>query len=61
MKSITPPKGMEMTRFENRNALYNKKLAASPVGEFGSDFQKESLHRSMDNANRLLTSPAPKA
>ncbi|MEA2708175.1 MAG: hypothetical protein QOF78_776 [Phycisphaerales bacterium] len=61
MKSISPPKGMDMSRFENRNALYKKLLAESPVGEFGSDFQKESLLRSMDNAHRLLTSPAAKA
>ncbi len=31
------------------------------MGEFGSDYQKESLLRSMDNAHRLLTSPAAKA
>jgi hypothetical protein len=31
------------------------------VGEFGSDYQKESLLRSMDNAHRLLSSPAAKA
>src|SRR5918993_1785326 len=61
MKSISPPKGMDMSRFANRNALYKKMLAQSPVGEFGSDFQKESLLRSMDNAHRLLTSPAAKA
>src|SRR5829696_5084703 len=61
MKSISPPKGMDMSRFANRNALYKKMLAQSPVGEFGSDFQKESLLRSMDNAHRLLTSPAARA
>ena len=61
MKSISPPKGMDMSRFTNRNALYKKMLAQSPVGEFGSDFQKESLLRSMENAHRLLTSPAAKA
>jgi hypothetical protein len=31
------------------------------VGEFGSNYQKESLQRSMDNAHRLLSSPASKA
>src|SRR5688500_13697394 len=55
--SISPPKGMSAGRFQNRNALYKKLLADSPVGEFGNDYQKESLLRSMDNAHRLLTSP----
>jgi hypothetical protein len=59
--SISPPKGMGMDRFQNRNNLYKKLLAQSPVGEFGSDYQKESMLRSMDNAHRLLTSPAAKA
>jgi hypothetical protein len=48
-------------RFANRNKLYKAMLANSPVGEFGSDYQKESLLRSMDNAHRLLSSPAAKA
>ncbi len=59
--SISPPKGMSLSRFENRNNAFKKLLAASPVGEFGSDYQKESLLRSMDNAHRLLTSPAAHA
>jgi hypothetical protein len=48
-------------RFEDRNRFYKKLLAASPVGEHGSDYQKESLLRSLDNAHRLLSSPASKA
>src|SRR5439155_4440963 len=48
-------------RFEDRNKFYNKILAASAIAEAGSDFQKESLLRSMDNAHRLLSSPAAKA
>jgi hypothetical protein len=59
--AISPPKGMTMSRFENRHNAYKRLLAQSPVGEFGSDFQKESMLRSMDNAHRLLTSPAAKA
>src|SRR5688572_11906215 len=61
VSSISPPKGMTKDRFANRYASYKKLLAESPVGEFGSDYQKESLLRSMDNAHRLLTSPAAKA
>src|SRR3954453_16387333 len=41
--SISPPKGMTPSRFENRDKFYRKLLAQSPIGEFGSDFQKESL------------------
>src|SRR5436305_1478113 len=40
--SISPPKGMTPSRFENRDKYYRKLLAASPIGEFGSDYQKES-------------------
>src|SRR5204862_952673 len=60
-ESVRPPSGMSPARFEKRNAAYKKLLAASPVGQFGSDYQKESLLRSMDNAHRLLSSPAAKA
>jgi hypothetical protein len=52
---------MTTARFENREKLYKKMLAASPVGDHGSEFQKESLIRSLDNAYRLLSSPAAKA
>jgi hypothetical protein len=61
VSSISPPKGMTIDRFENRYKAYKKLAAQSPIGEFGSDYQKESLIRSMDNAHRLLTSPAAKA
>jgi uncharacterized protein (DUF1501 family) len=61
VRSISPPKGMSPARFENRDKFYRKLLAASPVGEFGSDYQKASLLRSMDNAHRLLSSPAARA
>src|SRR5687768_592933 len=61
VESVRPPAGMSAARFEKRNQAYKKLLAANPVGEFGSDYQKESLLRSMDNAHRLLSSPAAKA
>src|SRR5687767_14370019 len=61
VSSISPPKGMTMSRFQNRYKAYKKLAEQSPIGEFGSDYQKESLVRSMDNAHRLLTSPAAKA
>src|SRR5262249_51885509 len=60
-ESVRPPGGMTASRFESREKLYKKLLAASPIGEHGSDFQKDSLIRSLDNAYRLLSSPAAKA
>lgn len=56
-QSVRPPKGMEPGRFGNRYQLYRKLIDQSPRREFLSDFQQESLLRSMDNAQRLLSSP----
>jgi hypothetical protein len=52
---------MSPSRFENRDRLYKRLVESSPLGQYGSDYQKESLLRSMDNAHRLLSSPAAKA
>jgi hypothetical protein len=49
------------SRFENRYKKYKELVNASEVGRQGSEFQKESLLRSMENAHRLLSSPAAKA
>ena len=61
MEAVRPPKGMSPSRFENRDTFYRKLLADSPINKYGSDYQKESLLRSLDNAHRLLSSPAAKA
>ncbi|MCA9448417.1 MAG: DUF1501 domain-containing protein [Candidatus Omnitrophica bacterium] len=61
MKAVQPPEGMSPSRFQDRNKFYQELIKQSPVGEFGSDFQKESLHRSMENAYRLLNSPSAQA
>jgi hypothetical protein len=53
--------GMTPSRFENRDRFYRKLLENSPVMQHGSSYQRESLVRSMDNAHRLLSSPAAKA
>jgi hypothetical protein len=58
---VTPPQGMSPSRFENRDRFYRRLLEASPVGQLGSGYQKESLLRSLDNAHRLLASPSAKA
>src|SRR5216684_3052098 len=59
--SVRPPGGMTPARFENRDKFLRKLLAESPVTLHGSDYQRESLLRSLDNAHRLLSSPAAKA
>jgi hypothetical protein len=59
--AVRPPLGMTPARFENRDKFYRKLLAESPVLLHGSDYQRDSLLRSMDNAHRLLSSPAAKA
>jgi hypothetical protein len=52
---------MSPARFQDRNKFYKRLMEKSPIGQFGSDYQKESLLRSLDNAHRLLSSPAAKA
>jgi hypothetical protein len=61
VRSVRPPEGMTPGRFENRYKHYKALADASPLGQNGSDYQKESLVRAMDNAHRLLSSPAAKA
>src|ERR1700753_3524651 len=61
VESVRPPPGMSPDRFENRDQFYRKLAAASPIGKYGSDYQQQSLLRSLDNAHRLLSSPASKA
>ena len=61
VKSVRPPGGMSPSRFENRDKFYKKLAEKSVVGQFGSDYQRDSLIRSMDNAHKLLSSPAAKA
>ncbi len=58
---VTPPGGMSPGRFEDRDKFFRRLVEASPVGQLGSGYQKESLLRSLDNAHRLLGSPAAKA
>jgi hypothetical protein len=57
LESVRPPVGMNTTRFEKRNQLYNELISQSALGEFGSDYHKESMRRSMEQAYRLLKSP----
>ncbi len=55
------PSGLSDQRFARRYQAYRKLLEANPVLKHGSDYQQESLLRSVENAHRLLQSPAAKA
>lgn len=61
VNAIRPPGGMSAERFEARYEAYRKLVERSPISEHGSDYQRESLSRSVDNAYRLLSSPAANA
>ena len=56
-QSVRPPKGMEPGRFADRYRHYRKLVDASPGRDAMSDYQRESMLRSLDNAHRLLESP----
>jgi len=59
--AVRPPSDLGAARFQSRQKLYEKILAAEPVYQFGGDFQREALIRSLDAADKLLTSPSAKA
>lgn len=61
VESVRPPPGMSPSRFENRDKFFRQLAEKSPIGQYGSDYQQQSLIRSLDNAHRLLSSPASKA
>ncbi|MFD1165177.1 DUF1501 domain-containing protein [Sphingobacterium daejeonense] len=61
LDAVKPPAGMSFSRFERRNQLYAELLEKNAIGDFGSDYQKESFKRSMEQAYRLLKSPEAKA
>ena len=61
VKAVRPPAGMSPSRFENRDKFFKRLASKSPITQLGSDYQKESLLRSLDNAHRLLSSDAAKA
>jgi hypothetical protein len=61
VESVRPPKGMTPGRFASRYKLYKELVKQGPLGESASDYQRESMLRSMENADRLLNSPERKA
>ena len=59
--AVRPPKELGARRFQSRRQLFEKLLAQEPVYQYGSDFQRQALIKSLDAADRLLTSPSAKA
>ncbi len=55
VEAVKPPVGMSDTRFAKRYQAYKKMLANSPIQKHGSEYQRESLLKSIDNAHRLLS------
>jgi hypothetical protein len=54
--AVRPPRGMEPGRFANRYRFYQQLVESAPQREYMSDYQQESMIRSMDHAYRLLSS-----
>ena len=59
--AVRPPKDLGERRFQSRRQLLEKLLAQEPVHQYGGAFQREAVVRSLDAADRLLTSPSAKA
>ncbi|MFM1920826.1 MAG: hypothetical protein RLZZ303_2460 [Candidatus Hydrogenedentota bacterium] len=60
-QAVQPPAGMSPSRFQNRYAFYQKMLDASPMRDYMGEHHQESFTKAMDNAHRLLNSPASRA
>ena len=61
LESVRPPEGMDLKRFESRQKLYRDLVKKSPIRDFASTYQQESLIRSMERAYALLKSPDAQA
>jgi hypothetical protein len=58
---VRPSAEVGEKRFRARHQLYQSLVAQSPVGQFGSDYQRQGLLRSVESAHRLLESASAKA
>lgn len=61
VQTVRPPAGMSRRRFRERYDAYRRLVQASPAERFGDSGQKASLLRSLEDAYRLMDSPAAKA
>ncbi len=59
--AVRPPADLGVARFRSRRKLYEQVLASEPVYQFAGDYQRQGLIRSLDAADKLLTSPSAKA
>ena len=59
--AVRPPKTLGDARFRSRRQLFEQLLAREPVYQHGGEFQRQSLVRALDAADRLLKSPSAKA
>src|SRR5215210_917792 len=59
--AVRPPKAFGEQRFRTRRELFQQLLTQEPVAQYGSDFQRQSMVKSIDAADRLLSSPSAKA
>ncbi|MGC1273147.1 MAG: DUF1501 domain-containing protein [Planctomycetaceae bacterium] len=57
VSAVRPPEGMTADRFSSRYKKFQKLVDAGPNAEFASDYHRESMLRSIENAHRLLESP----
>ena len=55
-QSVRPSKGMDGVRMENRYKLYRELVGKSPRRDALGDYQRESMLRALENAQRLLSS-----
>ncbi len=56
MLAVRPPKGMDAGRFENRYRQFKRMVKDSPQLRYASDYQQESMLKSIESAHRLLDS-----
>jgi hypothetical protein len=56
MLAVRPPKGMDAGRFENRYRQFKRMVKESPQLRYASDYQQESMLKSIESAHRLLVS-----
>jgi uncharacterized protein (DUF1501 family) len=59
--AVRPPADLGVARFKSRRKLYEQVLAKEPVYQFAGDYQRQGLIRSLDAADKLLTSSSAKA
>jgi hypothetical protein len=57
LETVRPPAGVTPERFEARQSLYREMLKASGFAGKSSDYQQESMLRSMEQSYALLRSP----